>query len=102
MTYHIPYGTIVGAVGTLWSLYLSRPLFSVPAGTSIRPMGLAAIALLSALAMGGLTLTMTYAIDRRINRKWAVAGFLLGIFPLAYCLLGWHIIASMRGFYFLP
>jgi hypothetical protein len=93
---------IVGLGGNIVGMLAASTLLSVPPGSPIRPMGLAAFLFLVALATAGMGITLALiAIANGWRRKliWIVAGLgvVLSLMPLFSSRLVWDQIVAHRG-----
>jgi predicted permease len=93
---------VVGLGGNVVGMLAASTLRSVPVGTPIRPMGLAAFLFLVALTTAGIGITVAViaiANGRRRRLVWAVAalGIVLSLMPLFTSRLVWDHIVAQRG-----
>lgn len=98
----VPIGSISAFLGNLYVIYLSVPLFFIEKGASVRLMRAFGLSFITAILMLAVSLPLVNLIDKRISIRWEIIGIVLCFFPFVYILVGWHIIAAIRGFSFSP
>ena len=92
-----------GLIANLLIYIVSRGLFSVPTGASIRPMGWSAVVFLIVVAAFAVVVPVAVAAIVKERPRWpGVLGLLFGLAPfwLAEFLL--HYAMSVRGFHLSP